>query len=44
MLSTGLDLVVACALAVPPGPGRPRVVRVVVPVAGFSFIEDEPAG
>jgi len=31
-------------LAVLVGPERRRVVRVVVPVAGFSFIEDEPAG
>ena len=44
MLSTAFDLIVTCSLAVPLGPGRPRVVQVVVPVAGFSFIEDEPAG
>jgi len=44
MLSTAFDLIVTCSLAVLLGPGRLRVVQVVVPVAGFSFIEDGPAG
>jgi hypothetical protein len=44
MLSTAFDLMLIRRLAVLVGPGQRRVVRVVVPVAGFSFIEDEPAG